>query len=164
MSEKLDSRLYICAGAQLWGLPLLIALETIPNAVSPWVRYTLLTLLTAYPYVHAIQVALQSRNANSVRTRTVASAFYNMTVQLGNIVSANIYRSDDQPYYRRGNKVLIAICCMNLALYALAKVYYVWKNKSRDKIWTSWTPEQRKDYLETTSDKGNKRLDFRFAH
>ena len=136
----------------------------IPDNASPWVRFTLLTLLTAYPYVHAIQVALQSRNANSVRTRTVASAFYNMMVQLGNIVSSNVYRTDDAPYYRRGNKVLLAIIAMNIVLYALAKWYYVWKNARREKIWGSWTEEERQRYVETTTDKGNKRLDFRFAH
>jgi hypothetical protein len=87
-----------------------------------------------------------------------------MTVQLGNIVSSNVYRTDDAPYYYRGNKVLIGICCMNLVLYALAKVYYVWKNASRDKIWNSWTAEEKRNYLETTTDQGNKRLDFRFAH
>jgi len=53
---------------------------------------------------------------------------------------------------------------MNLVLYALAKGYYVWKNKRREKIWRSWTAEERLRYLETTSDKGNKRIDFRFAH
>jgi len=136
----------------------------IPDNASPWVRFTLLTLLTAYPYVHAIQVALQSRNANSVRTRTVSSAFYNMMVQLGNIVSSNVYRTDDAPYYRRGNKVLLAIIAMNIVLYALAKWYYVWKNARREKIWGSWTEEERQRYVETTTDKGNKRLDFRFAH
>jgi hypothetical protein len=150
--------------SQVWALPLLIALETIPDGASAWVRFALLTLITGYPYVHAIQVALQSRNANSVRTRTVASAFYNMTVQLSNIISSNIYRTDDQPYYRRGNKVLIGITCLNLALYAIAKVYYVWRNNRREKIWNSWTPEQRREYLETTKDQGNKRIDFRFAH
>lgn len=160
----MDSRLYICAFAQVWGLPLLIAVETIPDSASPWVRFVLLTLLTAYPYIHAIQVALQSRNANSVRTRTVASAFYNMMAQLGNIVSSNIYRDDDKPYYRRGNKALIGITCLNLVLYALAKLYYVWKNNKREKIWRSWTAEEQSKYLETTTDKGNKRIDFRFAH
>ena len=164
MSEKFNSRLYICAFCQIWGLAFLIALVCIPVNANAWVRYALLTLLCAYPYVHAIQVALQSRNANSVRTRTVASAFYNMTVQLGNIVSSNVYRADDAPYYYRGNKVLIGICCMNLALYALAKAYYIWKNNRRERVWNSWTPEQQKNYLDTTTDKGNKRIDFRFAH
>ena len=87
-----------------------------------------------------------------------------MTVQLGNIVSSNIYRTDDAPYYRRGNKILIAVACMDLGLYALAKGYYVWKNWKREKIWSRWTEEEMRIYLATTKDKGNKRVDFRFAH
>ena len=61
-------------------------------------------------------------------------------------------------------KVLLAIIAMNIVLYALAKWYYVWKNARREKIWGSWTEEERQRYVETTTDKGNKRLDFRFAH
>jgi predicted MFS family arabinose efflux permease len=166
LSEKLKSnrRIEICAWAQVWALIFLIPLVCFPNSESAWTRYAILTLLLGYPYIHAIQVALQSRNANSVRTRTVASAAYNMMVQLGNIVSSNIYRANDAPYYRKGNKILIGIACLNLVLYAIAKVYYLWKNKKRERIWNSWTEEQRKEYLTTTKDRGNKRIDFRFAH
>lgn len=154
----------VCSLAQVWALPFLIALVVFPDSESAWIRFAILTLLLGYPYIHAIQVGLQSRNANSVRTRTVASAFYNMMVQLSNIVSQNVYRADDAPYYRRGNKVLIAAAAMNVVLYALAKAFYVWKNNKRAKIWDSWTEEQKNEYLSTTKDKGNKRLDFRFAH
>lgn len=53
---------------------------------------------------------------------------------------------------------------MNFVLYGLVKVYYVLRNKQRDQKWTVMTEEQRLDYLSTTSDQGNKRLDFRFDH
>jgi hypothetical protein len=54
--------------------------------------------------------------------------------------------------------------CMNIALYALVKAYYVLRNKQRDKKWTAMTAEERVHYLATTTDRGNKRLDFRFTH
>lgn len=44
------------------------------------------------------------------------------------------------------------------------KFYYLWRNGKRDKIWNAMSPEERDHYLQTTNDKGNKRLDFRFAH
>ncbi len=53
---------------------------------------------------------------------------------------------------------------MNVALYALVKVYYVFRNKQRDDKWNAMTPEERVVYLDTTTDLGNKRLDFRFKH
>lgn len=87
-----------------------------------------------------------------------------MFVQLGNIVSANIYRSDDAPLYRRGNKSLLAIVTVNILVYLGTKVYYVWKNKQRDTKWNAMTEEERLNYLATTKDEGNKRLDFRFQH
>lgn len=114
--------------------------------------------------MHAILVAITSRNAGAVRTRTVASAMYNMTVQASNIISQNIYRDDDKPLYRRGNKVLIAICAYNFVIFIGAKLYYVAVNKKREGIWASMSQEDKDAYLETTKDKGNKRLDFRFAH
>jgi hypothetical protein len=71
---------------------------------------------------------------------------------------------DDAPKYRRGNKVLLAINVINIPLYFLVKGYYVWRNKQRENKWEAMTEEQRLEYLATTTDKGNKRLDFRFQH
>ncbi|KAJ4300649.1 hypothetical protein N0V88_003335 [Collariella sp. IMI 366227] len=80
------------------------------------------------------------------------------------VIAANIYRADDAPLYKRGNKQLLGILCMNIALYGLVKAYYVFRNKQRDKKWSAMTPEERLHYLATTTDQGNKRLDFRFQH
>jgi hypothetical protein len=72
--------------------------------------------------------------------------------------------SDDAPLYRRGNRQLLAILCMNIVLYFLVKAYYVWRNNQKAKKWNAMTEEERLNYLSTTKDKGNKRLDFRFQH
>ncbi|KAJ4424036.1 hypothetical protein N0V82_001283 [Gnomoniopsis sp. IMI 355080] len=150
---------------QLWTLPLLIAMVAINQATTNnWVIYTIIVLLLIYPNAHPIQVAWNSRNANSVRTRTVSAACYNMFVQAGAIIGANIYRADDAPYYPRGNKVCLIIACVNILLYAGTKVYYVWRNKQKDKIWKSLTEDERLEYLSNPPDEGNKRLDFRFHH
>jgi hypothetical protein len=88
-----------------------------------------------------------------------------MFVQLSSVVSANIYLKDDAPRYRRGNRILIAIACLNLiVLYPATKLYYIWRNKQRDRVWNAMTPEEQANYLATTKDLGNRRLDFRFAH
>lgn len=52
--------------------------------------YALSVLLFAMPYIHAIFTALTSRNAGSVRTRTVASAIYNICVQTANVIGINV--------------------------------------------------------------------------
>ncbi|KAF2016904.1 phthalate transporter [Aaosphaeria arxii CBS 175.79] len=164
LSEKINERFLLALASQLWALPLLIALYLLPAGASHWARYTICILMVGHPYFHAIIVAVTSRNAGSVRTRTVASALYNMFVQTSGIASQNVYRNDDKPLYRRGNKTLIGIACMNIVLFILTKVYYVSVNRSRDKRWNAMSAEEKEHYLATTTDKGNKRLDFRFAH
>ncbi|KAI4702584.1 hypothetical protein J4E81_002949 [Alternaria sp. BMP 2799] len=164
ISERFNQRFLVGLISQIWALPLLIALELLPATASPWSRWVLSTLLVGHPYIHAILVAITSRNAGAVRTRTVASALYNMCVQASSIISQNIYRDDDKPLYRRGNKVLLAICAYNFVLFVGAKVFYVKVNRKRDRIWEGMTREEKEGYLETTRDEGNRRLDFRFAH
>lgn len=107
LSEKINNRYAIVLMCQLYMLPLIIALEVIPANGNAWVKYALSILMVGFPYVHAIIgksplyqlkisyadneiVALTSRNAGSVRTRTVGSALYNMAVQASNIISSNV--------------------------------------------------------------------------
>ena len=59
------------------------------------------------------------------------------------IIYANIYRKDDAPLYKRGNRVLIGITCMNIFLYVFAFLFYRTLNARRDKIWNAWTKEVR---------------------
>lgn len=92
-----------------------------------------------------------------------------MFVQVSGIIYSNIYRADDAPdcefssldtlhsckypslYFspecykalttadRRGNRQLVAICAANIVIYGLAKAYYIWRNKSREKEWSAMT-------------------------
>lgn len=166
LSSRLNQRVLVNLVLQFWALPLLIALVALPPIFpnSNWSKWVLATLLIGHPYIHAVLVALTSRNSGSVRTRTVGSSLYNMSVQLSNIISSQIYRNDDKPYYYRGNKILLAFVAFNILAIIATKLYYEWRNDTRGKIWASMTREQRVHYLETTKDEGNKRLNFRFAN
>jgi hypothetical protein len=66
--------------------------------------------------------------------------------------------------YRRGNKVLLALVGWNVVMTVFIKAYYIWRNKTRERIWSAMSDEEKDEYLKTTKDEGNKRLDFRFAH
>ncbi|KAF3911120.1 hypothetical protein AA313_de0206975 [Arthrobotrys entomopaga] len=88
-SEKVNVRILVVLVAQLWVLPIIIALEVLPVHASAWVKFALATLLVGFPYPHAILVAITSRNAGTVRTRTVASALYNMFIQADSIIAQN---------------------------------------------------------------------------
>jgi Major Facilitator Superfamily len=90
LTEKFNERMLLGAFAEIWNLAMLIALEVLPGDVSAWSRYVLIILLIGSPYLHAAIVAMTSRNAGSVRTRTVASAVYNMMVQASSIIGGNV--------------------------------------------------------------------------
>lgn len=87
-----------------------------------------------------------------------------MAVQLGNICSNFIYRADDKPLYHRGNRNLVIINLISILLFIFTKLYYVTKNKIRERKWNSMTPEEQLDYKKNTKLNGSRRLDFRFAH
>jgi hypothetical protein len=165
LSEKVKERSLIAALQNIWLLPCLIALRWWPGSgKDAWGTYGLLVVLLGYPYCHAILVAWTSRNAGSVRTRTISAAVYNMTVQAGGVIGANIYRQDDKPLYHRGNMQIVAINCLAITLYAFAKAYYVLRNRQRERKWNAMSREEKDDYVLNSLDQGNKRLDFRFAH
>ncbi|KAL0068518.1 hypothetical protein AAF712_004232 [Marasmius tenuissimus] len=164
LSEIIDSRVLATIVLQLWALPLLVALYTFNRETSQWVYFAVVTLITGFPYIHPIQVAWASRNSWSVSNRTISASVYNMFVQLGAIVYAQIYRNEDKPLYKNGNRALIGICSMNIVLYISTYFFYKYLNKRREKVWNSWTQEEQRNYLETTKDQGSQRLDFRFAY
>ncbi|KIJ53949.1 hypothetical protein M422DRAFT_42249 [Sphaerobolus stellatus SS14] len=184
LSEAFNSRSIVSMAEDVWALPCLVALYTLPAHPNPWVYYAVASILLSYPYTHAIreftssfivivanknvmyaEVAWCSRNAGAVASRTVNASLYNMFVQASSVIASQIYRADDAPRYLRGNRVLIAICVLNLVvLYPGTRYYYKWRNASRDKKWNAMTPEEKSHYLDTTKDLGNRRLDFRFAY
>ncbi|KAF5001825.1 hypothetical protein FGRMN_800 [Fusarium graminum] len=164
LSERVKERGMLSSISNIWIFPWVLALVVLPGDISPWVRYALITGLLSYPYCHAILVGWNAKNSNSVRTRAISAALYNMFVQTGNIAASNIFREDDQPLYRRGNRVILGITSANIVLFYLVKGFYVWRNKVRDERWDALTKEQQQDYLLNTTDEGQQRMDFRFAH
>lgn len=71
---------------------------------------------------------------------------------------------------------------MNIVLYIGTFFFYRTLNQRRDKKWNAWTPkvkdqslakcvgvltifsQEQEEYINTTTDEGNKRLDFRFVY
>ncbi|KAI0516956.1 MFS general substrate transporter [Xylaria bambusicola] len=165
LSEYLNEKTLVSSLQNIWIVPTLAALRWWPGTVTDaWGTYTLITVLLGYPYCHAILVAWTSRNSNSVGTRSVSAAVYNMSVQAGNVIANFIYLDDDKPLYKRGNSVLFAINIFGIAIFLATKAYYVWRNKQKEKVWNAMTEDERAYYISTTMQTGSRRLDFRFAH
>lgn len=87
-----------------------------------------------------------------------------MTIQASQLIAANIYREADRPEYRVGNRVLTAIVVLNIVIFGAVKVFYVWRNRQRRRIWDGMSDEEKKAYLEgLRGESGSGRLDFQFV-
>ena len=164
LSEKINERALLCLVSAVWSIVCTGVLAFWKESgISPWGSWALRTLILGTPYVHAIAVAWVSRNSNSIKTRSVSSAAYNVCVQLGTIVGVNLYRKNDAPRYLKANKNLFCISVAMIPMFILTKLYYVWRNSMKEKKWRAMSEEERIQYSANSMD-GNKRLDFRFAH
>ncbi|EGW30836.1 uncharacterized protein SPAPADRAFT_156148 [Spathaspora passalidarum NRRL Y-27907] len=164
-SERVSERSLVCMIAPFFATPLIAVIRWWPGSGKEvWPTWVLNTLYLGQPYIHAICVAWVSRNSNSVRTRSISSALYNMFVQLGGILGSNIYREDDLPLYHRGNMQLFWITLALIPLLGLTKYYYYWRNMSKAKVWNSMSEDEKEHYRNYTKDEGARRLDFVFAH
>ncbi|KAF8867334.1 allantoate permease [Acephala macrosclerotiorum] len=165
LSDYLKERTLVSMIQNVWILPCVIALAVWPNVIkNAWGTYAVVCVLLSYPYCHAILVAWTSKNANNVGNRSISAAIYNMSVQVGNVVANFIYRADDAPLYRRGNRDLVVVNVIVIVFFLFTKAYYVLRNKYRDKQWNAMTQEERNYYIHESKDIGSKRLDFRFSH
>ncbi|PLB44520.1 MFS transporter [Aspergillus steynii IBT 23096] len=166
-SEFFGERTFHCFVGELWTLPLLAALLGLPAHGYNWPRFAITTLISGYPYFHPIVSAWISENTFDVKKRAITAATYNVIVQVGSIISSQIYRDYDKPYYYTGNKVLISICCLSLAVFVTQREFLRYLNRQKDRKWKAMSAEERIIYQSDQTERekdGNKRLDFRFKY
>ncbi|GAB7354555.1 hypothetical protein MBLNU459_g5010t1 [Dothideomycetes sp. NU459] len=166
-SNHFMERTWHCVVGEFWCLPLLAALLALPSGGYNWGRFTITTMISGYPYFHPIVSAWISENTFDVKKRAITAATYNVIVQMGSVISSQIYRKDDSPYYFRGNKVLISICALSLVVFVLQREYLRLLNRRKEKAWKALSPEEQEAYQADQAAReadGNKRLDFRFQY
>ncbi|KAI1192971.1 major facilitator superfamily domain-containing protein [Nemania serpens] len=133
LSERFRERTIFAMAQNLWSFPCLIALRVWPGLVKDvWGTYALVTVLLSYPSSQAIMVGWLSKNSNNVGTRSVSVAFSNTKQHL---------LQQDSPLYHKGNTDLIIINAVCLASFGLTKVFYILRNRHRDRVWASMTLE-----------------------
>ncbi|KAK4446393.1 major facilitator superfamily domain-containing protein [Podospora aff. communis PSN243] len=166
-SDYFGERTFHCLFGEVWIMPLLIALLTLPDGGREWGRFSLITLISGYPYFHPIVTSWISENTFDVKKRAIAAAVYNVIVQIGSLISSQIYRRWDGPYYKTGNTVLVSICGLSVVTFLVQRFVLVQLNKKKGEEWEQMTPEERLVYqndIAARSGEGNKRLDFRYAY
>lgn len=165
VSELVNSRALVLATIPIWILSCLFPLRYWPGSqVDVWGTFAILTVILGACPTWPLTISWCSANSNSVRNRAVSAAVVNVFSQTAAIIAANIYRDDDAPAYYRGNVVLIGCAFGALGSCILARYYYIFRNKQKEKAWDSLTIEEQEDYIKNTSDDTNKRLDFKFTY
>ncbi|TLD33020.1 hypothetical protein PspLS_00763 [Pyricularia sp. CBS 133598] len=166
-SDYFNERTFHCFFGEAWILPLLAAMLAIPDGGRPWERFSLVTLISGYPYFHPIISSWISENTFDVKKRAVTAATYNVVVQVGSITGSQIYRTYDAPYYKRGNAVLISICALSLVTLLVQRTVLTTLNKRKESKWAVMSEAERAAYQNDTEARekdGNRRLDFRFVY
>ncbi|ODV86306.1 hypothetical protein CANARDRAFT_197159 [[Candida] arabinofermentans NRRL YB-2248] len=164
-SEKIKDVFLVALFQPLYTVPLLGVLRFWGGAfVQKWGSYALVILILGNPYIHAMMVSICSRNAQSIKTRTVSASIYNMFVQAGSIIASNVYQASDKPLYKKGNGCLFGLALAMFPLLIGSKYFYVFINNRRAKIWDAMTAEEQNDYILNTKDTGSRRINFRFSH
>ncbi|KIS70359.1 uncharacterized protein UMAG_01528 [Mycosarcoma maydis] len=167
LSARLNERSILASLSNVWNISFLIPLYLLKESSTNhynWVRYALITVLTSVPYCHPFLIGWVSQNSQSVRNRAVSLCLYNMSVQVGSILSTRVYTNGDKPYYRKGNLALISLAALSIVLCWLVKLYYIRRNKQKLRVWDSLSADEKLQYKLTTKDKGAKRLDVLFVH
>lgn len=81
-SDYFNERAFHCLFGEIWSLPLLTALLTIPDGGREWGRFSIITLISGYPYFHPLVSSWISENTFDVKKRAIAAATYNVIVQM----------------------------------------------------------------------------------
>ena len=118
-SEYFNERPFHCFIGEFWAIPLLTALLTLPDGGQEWGRFTIITLISGYPYFHPLVSSWISENTFDVKKRASTAATYNVIVQVGSLIGSQIYRSWDSPYYKNGNKVCVSIAALASVVFVL---------------------------------------------
>lgn len=166
-SDRFGQRALHCIFGEFWIMPLLIGLLTLHDGGREWSRFTMVTLISGYPYFHPIVTSWISENTFDVKKRAIAAATYNVIVQIGSLIGSQIYRAYDAPYYKQGNIVLVSICALSLVSFVVQRQYLVWLNAKKERIWQAMSVSEQRVYQDDVVERekeGNRRLDFRFAY
>jgi hypothetical protein len=70
--------------------------------------------------------------------------------------------ASDSPRFFRGNWINFGITLTAGIFLIIQHTRYVLTNKSREKKWSSFSDDEKKEYLKNTKHEGSNRLDYRF--
>ena len=169
-SEYFDERTLHCFIGEFWILPLLAALLALPSHGHAWARFTLTTMISGISLLPPHPISAWIIREQLQRQETRPHSRYVQCDRAGwvSVIGSQIYRKDDQPYYYRGNKVLIAICALTLVVMVGQRSWLMLLNKRKERVWERMEHGGESGISEGANGarerEGNKRLEFRFRY
>ncbi|ORY07314.1 MFS general substrate transporter [Basidiobolus meristosporus CBS 931.73] len=162
-SDRYGNRAYHCVAQIALAIIGYVCLQALPDNTNKWGLYVVVIItLAAYSW-HALQVAWVTENMAPMGKRSLAMGAIIAAANIAGVPGSQIYRADDQPRFHRGNWINIALLTAASVLFLCLRAYYVRVNRKREEIWSAMTDSERQHYRDTTEDRGNNRLDFRFS-
>ncbi|KAI8075171.1 major facilitator superfamily domain-containing protein [Gongronella butleri] len=148
--------------ACVWFLAGVLALELLPDSANMWSLYAALLFTNSGPSYQGIHMGWASSNIAPVGKRSLFIGAAIGAANLSGVPGAQIYQQSDYPHYHIGNWINVGLAILPILLLIYQHCAYVYLNRVREKKWSGMTDKERQKYLETTPDKGNDRLDYRF--
>ncbi|KAJ3306306.1 hypothetical protein HDU76_004841 [Blyttiomyces sp. JEL0837] len=163
-SDKTRERGFHGLLSATWLLIGLIALRFTPDTADKYTLFAVLLVVTTWPLTHPLNISWMTENMAPLGKRTVASGAIIGAANIYAVYASQIYRAKDAPRFHTGTSILIGFAIAAIILWFLQKSYYRFLNSKREHIWANFTEAEKEEYLKTTKDVGNDRLDFKFSH
>ncbi|KAI8073234.1 major facilitator superfamily domain-containing protein [Gongronella butleri] len=147
----------------VWFLAGVLALELLPDNTGRWSLYAALLFTQSAPSYHGLHIGWSSANLAPVGKRTIFLGAAIGAANIAGVPGSQIYQQSDYPRYHTGNWANVGLAILPILLLTFQHFRYVRLNRKREATWNSMTEKEQKHYTETTTDKGNDRLDYRFT-
>ncbi|KAF9197188.1 hypothetical protein BGZ49_002524 [Haplosporangium sp. Z 27] len=164
-SDHFNERAFHGAAATLYYAACVAALALLPGDASKYSLYVcLIFTMGGSTCWHPVNAAWIAGNTAPIGKRTIALAMYIMSVNLCSIPGSNIFRANDAPRFITGMWILFGSLMLTTTLFIFQRYHLKYLNTRRARITKNWTPEDWRNYDETTKDIGDDRLDFVFSY
>ncbi|KAJ1565860.1 hypothetical protein HK405_011455 [Cladochytrium tenue] len=146
-----------------WLLLGFIILRSIPDDTNKYALWIVLLFTSAWPMTHPLNISWLTEHMAPLGKRSVASGAVIAAANIYAIWAGQIYQPGDAPRYHVGNLINIAFAFASVLIWIGFRYYLSTINSHRQKVWDALSEKDRNNYLATTKDVGNDRLDFRFT-
>ncbi|KAF9356184.1 hypothetical protein BGX26_005614 [Mortierella sp. AD094] len=164
-SDKHNERAFHGAIASTYYALCILSLAVLPADASKLSLYfALIFAMGGQTCWHPVNAAWIAGNTAPVGKRSIALAFYIISVNACDMVSVNLFRDQDTPRFITGFWILFGALLATIVLFIFQRYHLMWINKRRSEKTRNWTDADWQHYNETTTDEGDDHLSFRYSY